>query len=325
MIQQLDSLEFSKSSKKTAPGLSMILPGHLSELLDLALPGHVLLIDLRTATEFERSHVHGAANMRAPTSFLRDSSLEVIESVLNNDESRKAFSSWQTARCIVFYARALESPRECPAADTLTEKFVSRGWNGEVYLLKGHYREFSTSFARHIGGARMSEEGREHLESLRRRTFSKEDIAKSEADYEVWRKAREAEDLGTGPYPPVDPEKREAMDRQEQELELAFRERFPHLYGPEQKAKDDFGDAKAQMVGHLDRGLTKMREASHNIAAPQRAPGHEKATGEYLEDRRLSEGEYVDVSRERHKTSTGEGELGGRGGGSLIGRVFRRS
>ena len=304
----------------------MVLPGHLSELIELALPDQVLLIDLRPPTAFGTSHIHGAANLHAPASFLREAPLETIEAALTDDQSRRAFSLWQTARCIVFYARALESPLECPAAMVLSERFASRGWRGEVYLLKGHYREFSASFGRHVGGARMSEEAREYTQSLRRGHVSKEEVARSEEEYDVWREARKAEDQGAGPYAPVDDEKREAMERQEAELELVFRGKFPGMYAAAKGDKDDFTDAKAQMVEYLDRGLTKMREASHESpATPQRAPGHEKlGEGSRRERRRPSE-EYVEVDRERHEAPVGQGEQRGRGGGGLINRVFRRA
>lgn len=325
MKQQLELLKLNDKSKEARPGPRTVLPGHLSELLELALPDQVLLIDLRTRTDFDRSHIHGAVHLRAPASFLREAPLETIEAALTDDQSRRSFSTWPTARCIVFYARALESPLECPAAEILPGRLAARGWDGDVYLLKGHYREFSASFGKHIGGARMSEEGREYAGVLRRRTVSKERVARSEGEYRVWREAREAEDVGTGAHPPIDEEKRGVMERQERELEVAFHGRFPHLYPSGDKAgraKDDFGETEAQMVSHLDRGLTKMREASHGPpATPERAPGHEKVV-EGPRRRRSSE-EFVEVGRERHEAGVGEGEQTGRGGG-LISRVFRR-
>lgn len=304
----------------------MVLPSHLSELLELTLPEQVLLIDLRSPTEYERSHIHGAANLRAPSSFLREAPLEAIEAAFADNRSRRTFQGWQAARCIFFYARALESPRECPTAEILSERLAARGWSGDIYLLKGHYREFSASFGRHIGGARMSDEGKEYVDSLRKRSASKQDVIKSDEEYRGWREARGTEDQGAGRYPPLDEEKREAMERQEEELELAFRGKFP-AYAPAHGVKDDISDAKAQMVPYLDRGLTKMREASHESSPrPQRAPGHEKVTEEYLDERRSSSGEYVEVTRERREAAIGEGEQrGGRGGGNMINRMFRRA
>lgn len=325
--QQLEALKLDDKPREAPPGPRMILPGHLNELLELALPGQVLLVDLRKPIDFERSHIHGAANLRAPASFLRQAPFEAIEAAFADDQSRRAFEAWQMSRCIIFYSRELESVRECPAAEILAARFGAWGWGGEVYLLKGHYREFSASFGRHIGGARMSDEGREYLDALRRRSVSKEDVARSEEGYRAWREARGAEELGNTAHSPVDEEKREAMEMREEELERSFRERFPHLYGSTNSPKhggkvDDFSDAKAQMVSHLDRGLTKMREASRGTpSAPERAPGHEKATEGGLGERRSSSGEYVEVSREAH----GVEEQGKGRGGGLISRVLRRA
>lgn len=329
--QQLEALKLDDRPRETPPGSRMILPGHLNELLELALPGQVLLVDLRTPTDFERSHIHGAANLRAPASFLRQAPLEAIEAAFVDGQSRRAFEGWQMSRCVVFYSREIESVRECLAAEALAARFAAWGWGGEVYLLKGHYREFSTSFGRHIGGARMSDEGREYLAALRRRSVLKEDVARSEEAYRAWREARAADELGSTAHSPVDEEKREAMEMREEELERSFREGFPHLYGSADDLRhgakaDDFSDAKAQMVGHLDRGLTKMREASRGAPrAPERAPGHEKATGAL--ERRSSSAEYVEVSREgqgAEEQGQGQGQGRGRGGG-LISRVLRRA
>lgn len=324
MKQQLESLRLDVKPRETPPGPRMVLPSHLSELLELTLPEQVLLIDLRSPTEFERSHIHGAANLRAPSMFLREAPLEAIEEAFTDDRSRRAFQGWQVARCIFFYARALETPRECPAAEILPERLAARGWWGDVYLLKGHYREFSTSFGRHIGGARMSDEGRDYANSLRNRTVSKEDVIKSEAEYSGWREAREAEGLGTGPYPPLDEEKKEVMERHEEELELAFRGKSPG-YTPGHKARDDISDAKAQMVPYLDRGLTKIREGTHgSLSTPQRAPGHEKVTEGHMDERRSNSEEFVEVTKEVQE-AMGAGEQKGEKAGGLINRVFRRA
>ena len=325
MRQQLGALKLDDKPKEAPPGPRMILPGHLNELLELSLPGQVLPVDLRKPTDFERSHIHGAANLRAPASFLRQAPLEAIEAAFADDQSRRAFEGWQMSRCIVFYSRELELVRECLAAEILAARFAAWGWGGEVYLLKGHYREFSASFGRHIGGARMSDEGREYLDALKRRSVLKEDVTRSEGEYRAWREARGAEELGNTAHSPLDEEKREAMEEREEELERSFRERFPHLYGstnPKHGGKvDDFSDVKAQMVGHLDRGLTKMREASRATpSAPERAPGHEKGMDRGIE-RRGSSGDYVEVCKDGQGEEQGQGK--GRGGG-LISRVLRR-
>jgi len=55
-------------------------------------------------------------------------------------------------------------------ADALFEKFRKKGWLGQCFILKGHYREFSTSFDKYISGYKMTKEAKEYLDSVRQRS-----------------------------------------------------------------------------------------------------------------------------------------------------------
>ncbi len=144
----------------------MILSGHLNTLLEISPPNQVLMIDLRSPTDFEKSHIYGAVNLRVPDSFVRNN-FELIERAFTDDHSRRNFSKWSSAKCVVLYDRVVEFAWECPVADTLYENFKSRGWQGQVYILKGHYREFSKSFERYITGDKMSQAAKDYIDSLR--------------------------------------------------------------------------------------------------------------------------------------------------------------
>jgi len=145
----------------------MILPGHLNTLLEIYPSKGVLIVDLRSSSEFEKSHIHEAINLRAPLSFVQNTSLEMIEDTFVDDQSRRSFSKWAQSRCVVFYDRVIEFDWECPVADALYEKFRRKGWLGQCFILKGHYREFSVSFDKYISGAKMSREAKEYRDGLR--------------------------------------------------------------------------------------------------------------------------------------------------------------
>lgn len=155
-------------------GVRMILPGHLNNLLEIVSHEQILLIDLRSSTEHARSHIHSAINFRAPASFIQRASIEMIERTLEDDDDRAAFESFYATRCVVFYDRRIEYTWECPTAEALIQKFRRKGWLGQGFVLKGHYREFSDSFEKFIGGERMTGNAKKYLESMRERSLRQE-------------------------------------------------------------------------------------------------------------------------------------------------------
>lgn len=349
--QRFASLNVQDVKQQVVEGPRMILPANLNELLDILPQDGVLLFDLRTQSDYQRSHIHGAINLRAPQSFLRPASLDMVERAFVDEESRKTFANWRNARCIVFYARCLESPLECPSAQALFEKFWADGWSGQCFILKGHYREFSDSFEKHIIG--KSDISKTNAESPTTPTSA--GPSSSYEDYAQFISRFEKEDqlryLGTSPSQTN--ERITALEDQEKDLEAEFQSRFLDLY---KKAQDVHGttasqsnDAdsfvtKAQMVEYLDRGLTKIRDAQATpptTTTPTYEPGHSKLAAEGYFDRAYLEREaddFVEVGRgDEH--SVGDGGKGketrtvaspdemprrGRGGG-LLNKVFRRT
>ncbi|KAK3313434.1 hypothetical protein B0H66DRAFT_482999 [Apodospora peruviana] len=214
-------------------GARMILPGHLNTLLEIYPSRSVLIIDLRSSTDFDRSHIHEAVNLRAPLSFIQHTSLEMIEDTLVDDESRRRFCKWFQSRCVVFYDRVIEFDWECPVADALYEKFKKKGWLGQCFILKGHYREFSTSFDKYISGSKMSKEAKLYLDGLRQRSSPTQDEANQRHErYDSWLKAFESEDRVpvVELVPAKKAERIRGVEQRQKELEVEFETRFPALY-----------------------------------------------------------------------------------------------
>ncbi|KAK0629742.1 hypothetical protein B0T17DRAFT_589438 [Bombardia bombarda] len=289
MTDNLQRLGLGDHPQETRDGARMILPGHLNTLLEIYPSKSVLIIDLRSSTDFERSHIHEAVNLRAPLSFVQHTSLEMIEDTLVDDQSRRSFSKWSQSRCVVFYDRVIEFDWECPVADALYEKLRRKGWQGQCFVLKGHYREFSASFDRYISGSKMSKDAKEYLDGLRQRSSpTQEEASRRHERYGDWLRAFESEDR----VPVVDLiparkfERTRALEQRQKELEAEFETRFPALYRKAQSLRpvspssptsaETFGevrwndnggggdnfDRKAPLVGPLASGLDKMREAS---------------------------------------------------------------
>jgi hypothetical protein len=174
MTYNLQNLRIDAHLSQARDGARMILPGHLNGLLQIYPSKGILIVDLRPSTDFERSHVHDAINLRAPLSFVENTSLEMIEDTFMDDQSRRSFSKWSQYKCVVFYDRVIEFDWECPVADALYTKFRRKGWLGQCFILKGHYREFSSSFDKYISGSKMTSEGKEYIDNLRQQSSPSE-------------------------------------------------------------------------------------------------------------------------------------------------------
>ncbi|SPJ72866.1 uncharacterized protein FTOL_02595 [Fusarium torulosum] len=348
--QRFASLRVEEPKARAHNGPRMILPANLSELLDISLPGQTLILDLRSSTEYQRSHVMGAIHLRAPQSFLRPASLDMIERAFADTQSRRAFSHWQQAKCIIFYSRGLEHQWECPSAEVLLEKLWACGWRGRCFILKGHYREFSDSFGQHIYRAQDGESERD----VSKGSATNQEMASNEREFADLLTRLEKEDQvhHLSSSPGYNEERTTALAEQEKTLEDEFQSHFPTLF---RKAQDVHGAArpddesfvtKAQMVEYLDRGLTKIRDAQTPQAqATVYEPGHSKlAAGSYFDRANVNResDEYVEVGRGDGPVSDGDSQVAGKGkeiramsspdeasrrgrGGGLLNKVFRRT
>ena len=171
-LKMVDSPLFDHGGSGSSGGSGgpiMILPGQLNRLLDIFGPSNVLLVDLRSPTDFDKSHIYGAVNLRMPVSFV-ERAFDLIDHAFTDDQSRRAFARAPSARCVVFYDRVLEYPWECPMAEALVGQLrANKGWAGDYYVLKGHYREFSASFDKYIAGDKMTQAAKDYAGSLRQR------------------------------------------------------------------------------------------------------------------------------------------------------------
>ncbi|KLO88384.1 uncharacterized protein LW93_5556 [Fusarium fujikuroi] len=348
--QRFAALRVEDSKVGAHEGPHMILPANLSELLDISLPGQSLLLDLRSSTEFQRSHIRGAIHLRAPQSFLRPASLDMIERAFPDAQSRRIFSHWQQARCIVFYSRGLEYPWECPSADTLLEKLCACGWHGRCFILKGHYREFSDSFDKHVYRA----QDRDAEKEAPKEAPIGEGIPNNETELAALFARLETEDQTRhlSSSPGHSEARTTALVEQEKALESEFQNHFPALFKKAQdvhgvgRSDDESFVTKAQMVEYLDRGLTKIRDGQASQAeATVYEPGHSKLAADSYFDRtnvNRESDEYVEVLRGDEAASDGSPQMTSKGketrtvsspdeitrrgrGSGLLNKVFRRT
>ncbi|KAK1637324.1 hypothetical protein BDP81DRAFT_318489 [Colletotrichum phormii] len=276
--QQFQALRMGGDPAPVASkGAQMILPHHLQRIIEVLSSSRILMIDIRPPADFEKSHIKGAINLRAPLSFIREASFDMIERAFPDQGSRQVFGEWQSATCLVVYDRVIDASQECPLADVLYDKFRTWGWPGRCFVLKGHYKEFSVSYKTSITGSKVSSEAghqqQQNPDPLRQKTST---AAPSETDDAAARRRAQYQELLTqidnegivantsssnnsGSY--------YASSQHERDLEAEFRRRVPDLY---RKALEDedgnsstatFGfDTKAPLVEYLDRGLSHIRQ-----------------------------------------------------------------
>ncbi|PSR83784.1 hypothetical protein BD289DRAFT_277626 [Coniella lustricola] len=298
--QTLANLETPKAIDtvhESQDGPQMILAGHLHGLLEIFTPAQVLFADLRSPSEFQKSHVHSAINLRMPARFLKTANTELLDRTFPDEQSRRSFTRWTKTKCLVVYDRNVEAIWECPAALEFLELLKREGWPGNCFVLKGPFREFSMSFDKYITGDRMTKEAKKYADSLRSATPPTEDLVRrNNARYEEWLQHVKHESNAQSHYlsPREVGQKRAAVVDHQRELEADFKARFPDLYQkckemsvsmsqsssqappvpPPKSRKGTFYDdpyydnRKAQLVGSLSTGLDKMREAtSSSISA----------------------------------------------------------
>ena len=351
--RRLATMKLKDVSRTGDEGPRMILPAALSELLGVSLPGQVLLFDLRPQQHFQRSHIADAINLRAPQSFLGVAPLELIERAIPDEEGRAAFSKRRQSRCIVFYSKGLDSPAECPTSRILFDKMKADGWIGECFILKGNYREYSTSYDDFIVGPKMTAAAQERVSHLRniRRTPAVEE--ESQRHYAEWLSRTRAEDGQVAIPSEQRAERNEVLRAQEEELEAEFRTRCSELH---RKALDIRADqdervteSRARLTAYVDRGLGKLRaelpsEAEANVQSSFGGQGPPKLQADEYSGGVHRAGqddldEYVDVGKTAESRTGGTRSTpeigspgshedghrrGGRGGG-ILNKMFRRN
>ncbi|RYP07290.1 hypothetical protein DL764_002605 [Monosporascus ibericus] len=270
----------------------MILPGHLNRLLEVVPSSQVLVVDLRSPAEYERSHIQGAINYRAPASFVSRATLELVEKAVPNEATRSVFTRWYDCKCVVFYDRHVEFAWEAPTAEALYQKFRTKGWTGQCFVLKGHYREFSESFDKYIVGIKMTDNASAYLPSLQGKTREETDTQL----YDEWFKQLEDEDRHHADLvPTVKAERMEAMVRHQKEVEDEFEREQPSLHRKardlQPAIQDGRWDVKGPMVAPLARGIAKLHDSGMGA-------GSGKATGA---DTKASYRSYPGKSRHQGK------------------------
>lgn len=352
-LQNLKMVDNPSFDHGDGSGANMILPGQLNRLLDIFPPTNLLFVDLRSPTDFDKSHIYGAVNLRTPVSFI-EQGFDLLDKAFTDDQSRRNFARAPSSRCVVFYDRVLEFPWECPMADSLIGRLrANKGWAGDYYVLKGHYREFSASFDKYITGDKMTQIAKDYVDSLRQRTpLTEAEKERTEYYYAEWKALVEHEGRISLPDSTTHlDERRQAVDQHQAELEAELERRNPVLFRkamglrqiPLKKSYSTTSmydmmkgglsdkyleqDLRTDLVGPLTRGLEKIHDhgngQGHSESAYQTTPGYDKL-GEFVDSSSppsvSDEFDEIDPRDEQLRDDPGfqkAGDLAGMSGSSM--------
>lgn len=129
---------------KLEPGQpSMISAAALKELIEKEDEENILLLDIRSSTNYAASRIRGALNLCIPTTLLKRATYntEKLQQMFqNNDAAGEKFSTWRDASWIIVYDARSSDNRDTVAAQNMIKKFTNEGFLGETGILRGGFQ-----------------------------------------------------------------------------------------------------------------------------------------------------------------------------------------
>ncbi|KAB8338984.1 hypothetical protein FH972_021923 [Carpinus fangiana] len=141
-------------------GVQMVPSQHIVNLLDSA-GEEMLVLDLRVSTQYARSRVAGALSLCVPTTLLKRPSHNVhkLAETFKEESQRLKFERWYTCRSIVVYDQSSSQLKEALTCQNVLKKFISEGWSGSSYIVRGGFDEFARSFPNYVDKNRIAHAG----------------------------------------------------------------------------------------------------------------------------------------------------------------------
>lgn len=112
----------------------------------------VLLLDLRVSTQYAKSHIAGALNLCIPTTLLKRPSFnpQKLADTFKDEKQRRKFEDWRNSSYIFVYDSASADMKDGQICANTLKKFLSEGYEGTLYIVKGGFAEFSKRFPSYV-------------------------------------------------------------------------------------------------------------------------------------------------------------------------------
>ncbi|RFU76802.1 tyrosine phosphatase [Trichoderma arundinaceum] len=128
---------------KLEPGQpSMITAAYLKELIETKHEDELLLLDIRSSTNYATSRIKGALNLCIPTTLLKRATYntERLAQTFQNSPAGEKFGTWRGVSWIVVYDSRSSDSRDTVAAQNMIKKFTNEGFVGETGILRGGFQ-----------------------------------------------------------------------------------------------------------------------------------------------------------------------------------------
>ncbi|TRX97372.1 hypothetical protein FHL15_001650 [Xylaria flabelliformis] len=145
--------------ESAAPGL--LLPSELRTLLQNTPDDEYLLLDVRVATLYAQSRIHGALNLCIPTTLLKRATfnLEKLQNTLQTEEDQAKFGEWADVKYLIIYDNSSSEKRDAAAAMNMFKKFMNEGFCGRSCLIKGGFQAFAAAYPNLVDHKPATERG----------------------------------------------------------------------------------------------------------------------------------------------------------------------
>lgn len=129
-------------------GPTLISTKQLKEMMERLPSTEFLLLDLRVFPQFASSRIQGALNLCIPTTLLKRPSfnLQKLQDTFTNEEEKARFAQWKGCKSLVVYDAQSSEKKDALSAVNTLKKFSNEGWNGNSYIVRGGFAEFSATF-----------------------------------------------------------------------------------------------------------------------------------------------------------------------------------
>lgn len=134
---------------KLEPGQpSLITAAYLKDLLESEDEDSILLLDIRSSTNYVTSRIKGALNLCIPTTLLKRATYntEKLHQTFQNSPAGDKFATWRDVDCIIVYDSRSSDTRDTVAAQNMIKKFTNEGYVGETGILRGGFQGLQGSF-----------------------------------------------------------------------------------------------------------------------------------------------------------------------------------
>jgi protein-tyrosine phosphatase len=137
-----------ESPKLESGGVTMISSIQLKELIENVPERDYLLLDLRVWPQYAQSHIKGALNLCIPTTLLKRATfnLEKLQHTFQIEHAQKRFANWRNTKHLILYDAFSSEKRDAVSAENTLKKFTNEGYAGAIYILRGGFRAFSSSY-----------------------------------------------------------------------------------------------------------------------------------------------------------------------------------